>query len=120
MKANHYTKETVLNLGLTERNFPDFRSGDTVCVTVKVKEGSKERLQDFQGSVIKIKGTGIVKTFCVRKITDGVAIEKIFPYHSPTISSISLIKRGIVRRAKLYYLRDRQGKEGQVETRQKI
>jgi large subunit ribosomal protein L19 len=118
MKAAHYTKETILNMGTSERNFPDFKAGDTICVTVKVKEGAKERLQDFQGTVIKIKGSGIGKTFCVRKITDGVSVEKIFPYFSPSISEVTLLKKGVVRRAKLYYLRTKKGKDAEVKIKQ--
>jgi large subunit ribosomal protein L19 len=119
MKANKYTKETILNIGVTDRNFPNFKAGDTVCITLKILEGEKERLQDFQGTVIAMRGIGITKSFTVRKITDGISIERIFPYYSPIINSISVINKGITRRAKLYYLRDKFGKSSEVKKEQK-
>jgi large subunit ribosomal protein L19 len=119
MKAQGYTKETILDLGISERNFPEFRSGDTICVTLRVKEGAKERLQDFEGVVMGSKGKGITKTFRIRKIADGIAVEKIFPYYAPVISSIKLIKQGVVRRTKLYYLRSKKGRDAEIPTKQK-
>jgi large subunit ribosomal protein L19 len=119
MKAKKYTKETILNIGVVDRKFPDFKSGDVICITLKILEGEKERLQDFQGTVIAMRGIGITKSFTIRKITDGVSIERIFPYYSPAIHSIALVSKGITRRAKLYYLRGRFGKNSEVEKEQK-
>lgn len=84
---------------------PEFRAGDTVNVHVKVKEGDKERIQEFQGIVVGRRGAGINATFRVRKISDGVGVERVFPVHSPRIAKIEKIKAGSVRRSKLYYLR---------------
>jgi len=84
---------------------PAFKAGDTINVHVKVREGDKERIQDFQGIVIARRGSGINETFTVRKISDGVGVERIFPLHSPRIAQIELMKEGRVRRAKLYYIR---------------
>jgi large subunit ribosomal protein L19 len=84
---------------------PDFRPGDTVTIAVRVVEGEKERIQNFQGVVIARRGSGINETFRVRKISNGVGVERIFPINSPTIQSMEVVKRGSVRRAKLYYLR---------------
>ena len=86
-------------------DIPSFKAGDTVNVQVKVKEGEKERIQDFQGIVIGRRGAGLKATFTVRKISDGVGVERIFPLHSPRIAKIELVKQGRVRRAKLRYLR---------------
>ena len=84
---------------------PIFRAGDTVTVSYKIKEGEKERIQNFQGVVIARRGAGINETFRVRKISNGVGVERIFPVHSPIIQSLTVLKTGSVRRAKLYYLR---------------
>ncbi len=84
---------------------PDFRPGDTVSVAVRVVEGDKERIQNFQGVVIARRGSGVSETFRVRKISNGVGVERIFPLHSPIIQNITIVARGSVRRAKLYYLR---------------
>ncbi|MCX7834249.1 MAG: 50S ribosomal protein L19 [Ignavibacteria bacterium] len=91
-------------------DLPKFYPGDTISVYVKVIEGDKERLQQFKGIVMGIKGSGISKTFRVRKISNGVGVERIFPLHSPRIAKIEVIKQGSVRRAKLYYLRKLTGK----------
>jgi len=96
-------------------NIPAFAAGDTVKVHVKVIEGSRERVQIFQGVVIARKGEGIRETFTVRKLSFGVGVERIFPLHSPIIEKIELVTRGDVRRAKLYYLRDRVGKAAKVK-----
>ena len=85
---------------------PDFRPGDTVNVHVRVVEGDKERIQQFQGVVIARHGSGMNATFTVRKVSDGVGVERIFPLHSPRLAKIEKVKDGVVRRAKLYYLRD--------------
>jgi large subunit ribosomal protein L19 len=119
MKANTLTKETILNLGVFERHFPNFKAGDTIVVTTNIKEGEKVRQQQFEGTVISMKGTGITKTFCLRKIIDGIAIERIFPYYSKNIVSVGLKTQGDVRRAKLYYLRGRYGKKGEVKLKKK-
>ncbi|HHT38396.1 MAG TPA: 50S ribosomal protein L19 [Mollicutes bacterium] len=87
-------------------NIPEFRVGDTVSVGVKIKEGKRERVQQFEGIVIARKGGGISETFTVRKISSGIGVERVFPLHSPKIESITVIKKGKVRRAKLYYSRD--------------
>ena len=94
----------------------DFKSGDTVAVGVKVIEGEKSRIQMFEGVVIAISsGGGTSKTFTVRKISNGVGVERIFPLHSPNLDSIKVLKKGKVRRAKLYYLRDRKGKAAKIK-----
>jgi large subunit ribosomal protein L19 len=99
-----------------EKNkFPDFKAGDTVKVHIKVVEAQKERIQIFQGTVIKIKGKGTGRTFTVRKISGGLGVERIFPYHSPSVTKVEVVRRGRVRRAKLYYLRQRKGKAAQVK-----
>ncbi len=99
-------------------DIPSFRSGDTVNVGVKVIEGNKTRVQSFEGVVIAISsGGGIDKTFTVRKISNGIGVERIFPMHSPNIDSIKVLKKGKVRRAKLYYLRNLQGKAARIKTR---
>ncbi len=94
---------------------PDFKPGDTVRVHVKVKEGDKERIQVFEGVVIARRGEGLRETFTVRKISFGVGVERVFPLHSPIIDKIEVVKRGEVRRAKLYYLRTKKGKEAKVK-----
>ncbi|WP_457639137.1 50S ribosomal protein L19 [Persephonella sp.] len=95
-------------------DFPEFRVGDTVKVHVKVKERNKERIQVFEGVVIRIKGSGTGKTFTVRKESYGVGIERTFPFACPSIDKVELSKRGKVRRAKLYYLRERRGKAAKI------
>ena len=96
-------------------NYPDFKAGDSIVVSYKIIEGAKERIQDFKGDVIQIKGADASKTFTVRKISNGVGVERIIPVNSPTIDKIELNKRGIVRRARLYYLRTRTGKAARIE-----
>lgn len=96
---------------------PEFSPGDTIRVHVKVKEGDKERVQVFQGVVIGRRGGGTRETFTVRKISGGVGVERIFPFHSPIIDKIELMRRGKVRRAKLYYLRNLRGKAARIEER---
>jgi large subunit ribosomal protein L19 len=93
---------------------PAFRPGDTVRVNVRVREGEKERLQAFEGVVIRRKGGGVNETFTVRKVSNGVGVERIFPLHSPTIASVELVRRGRVRRAKLYYLRRLSGRAARI------
>jgi large subunit ribosomal protein L19 len=96
-------------------NIPDFGPGDTVRVNVRVVEGGKERVQVFEGNVIARSGGGLRESFTVRKISFGVGVERIFPLHAPIIASIEVTRRGKVRRAKLYYLRDRVGKRAKVK-----
>lgn len=94
---------------------PSFNVGDTVRVAIKVKEGSKERVQNFEGTVIAKKHGGVEETFTVRRISYGVGVEKVFPLHSPNVVKVDVIRRGKVRRAKLYYLRNRVGKAAKVK-----
>jgi large subunit ribosomal protein L19 len=94
---------------------PDFAPGDEVKVHVRVVEGGKERVQVFQGNVIAIAGSGIGETYTVRKLSYGVGVERTFPFHSPMVQKVEVVKRGDVRRAKLYYLRDRIGKAARVK-----
>ena len=97
------------------KKIPDFKSGDTVRIHVRVVEGDRERIQVFQGTVIKRQGKGLRETFTVRKISFGVGTERTFPVHSPMVAKIEIKSRGTVRRAKLYYLRDRVGKKARVK-----
>ena len=95
-------------------DIPAFRAGDTVRVNVRVKEGDKERLQAFEGVCIARRGSGVNETFTVRKVSNGVGVERIFPVHSPMIGSLAVVRRGRVRRAKLYYLRNLTGKATRI------
>ncbi len=101
--------------------WPDFRPGDTVRVHVKIREGegkkAKERVQVFEGVVIRRKHGGVRATFTVRKVSYGVGVERVFPYHSPRIQKVELKSRGVVRRARLYYLRQRSGRAARIKTR---
>lgn len=92
-----------------------FGIGDTVRVSVKIREGERERIQMFEGTVIARKGAGISETFTVRRVSYGVGVERVFPYHSPNVVAVEVIRRGRVRRSKLYYLRDRVGKAARVK-----
>ena len=96
-------------------DLPDFKAGDTIAVHIKVREGDKERIQVFKGVCIAKRGAGINATFTVRKVSNGVGVERIFPLHSPRIEKIEVLKVGKVRRAKLYYLRSRQGKAARIK-----
>ncbi|SDM54418.1 large subunit ribosomal protein L19 [Paenisporosarcina quisquiliarum] len=98
-------------------DLPTFRPGDTVRVHVKVVEGTRERIQMYEGVVIKRRGGGISETFTVRKISSGVGVERTFPVHTPKIANLEVIRRGKVRRAKLYYLRDLRGKAARIKER---
>jgi len=103
---------------LAARKVPEFRPGDTVRVNVKIKEGERERVQAYEGVCIARQGHGIDETFTVRKISFGEGVERLFPVLSPMIDSIEVKRRGAVRRAKLYYLRDRRGKSARIAERQ--
>jgi large subunit ribosomal protein L19 len=104
---------TIAREGL-KKDIPVFAAGDTLRVMVRVREGDKERLQAFEGICVGRRGGGIDETFTVRKLSAGVGVERIFPLHAPTISSIELVRRGRVRRAKLYYLRALSGKGARI------
>jgi len=101
-------------------DIPEFGPGDTVNVHVRVVEGDKERIQQFKGVVISIRGSGARKTFTVRKVSDGVGVERIFPLYSPKIAKIEVLRRGHVRRAKLYYLRQRSGKSARIKEKRYV
>ena len=94
---------------------PQFNVGDTVRIDVKIREGQRERLQAFEGTVIAKNGSGISETFTVRRVSYGVGVERVFPVHSPNVASVKVIRHGKFRRAKLYYLRDRVGKASKVK-----
>ena len=96
-------------------DIPEFKTGDTVNVHVRVIEGEKERIQQYQGVVIALKGSGSKRTFTVRKVSNGVGVERIFPIFSPRIARIELVREGRVRQAKLYYLRGRRGKSARIK-----
>lgn len=98
-----------------KQDIPDFDPGDTVKVHVRVVEGNRERIQLYEGTVLKVRGTGLSRTFTVRRITYGVAVERTFPIHSPRIAKIEVTRRGKVRRARLFYLRGRTGKKARVK-----
>ena len=105
-------KEQIEDLG---KKVPDFATGDTVKVNVKVKEGERERIQAFEGVCIARKGGGLNESFTVRKISFGEGVERVFPIYSPLVDSIEVTRRGKVRRAKLYYLRERRGKSARIK-----
>lgn len=116
MKAQGYTKETISQIGISKIDFPEFREGDTIAVHQRIKEGDKERIQIFQGDVIALHKQGASSTFTVRKIgAHGIAVERKFPLYSPIIKKIERVKVGDVRRAKLYYVRDRVGKSARLK-----
>ena len=102
-----------------KKNVTDFNIGDTVRVSVKVVEGDKERIQPFEGVVIARHGGGTRETFMVRKVSFGIGVERIFPLHSPVVDKIEVLKRGRVRRAKLYYLRGKKGKAAKIKERER-
>lgn len=102
-----------------KKDFPKFKAGDNITVNYKIIEGNKERIQSFRGDVIKSQGEGTTATFTVRKISDGVGVERLFPFFSPNIDSIVLNKSGRVRRAKLYYQRERSGKSARIQEKKR-
>ncbi len=101
-------------------DIPEFRAGDTLKVNVKVIEGSRSRVQLFQGICIKVQGSGVGRTFTVRKVSFGVGVERTFPLHTPIIESIEVVTRGDVRRAKLYYLRNLRGKAAKIKEKRDV
>jgi large subunit ribosomal protein L19 len=109
-----------LEAGMMRSDLPKIAPGDTVKVHVKVKEGEKERIQVYQGVVISIRGGGMRTSFTVRKISVGVGVERIFPLHSPSIDHLEILRSGKVRRAKLYFLREKLGKAGRLKERRRV
>ena len=106
-----YVEDNFVNV----KEFPKFKAGDTVTVSYRIVEGAKERIQQFQGVVLQIGGHGTSKTFTVRKISGGIGVERVFPYASPFISEIAINKRGVVRRARIFYLRKLTGKKARIK-----
>ena len=105
----------IISADSVKQEIPAFEVGDTVRIGVNIREGDKERVQMLEGTVIARKGSGISETFTVRRVSYGVGIERVFPIHSPNVKEVKVIRRGKVRRAKLYYLRDRVGKAAKVK-----
>ncbi len=103
----------------TQNKIPEFRAGDTVAIHYKIKEGTKERIQDFQGIVIQRKGEGLSETFTVRKMSSGIGVERVFPLHSPNIAGIEVKKRGKVKKAKIFYLRGLTGKKAKSKIKER-
>jgi len=103
----------------SKKEFPAFKPGDNITVNYKIIEGNKERIQSFKGDVLKKKGLGATATFTVRKISDGVGVERTFPFYSPNVESIMVNKAGRVRRAKLYYQRERSGKSARIQEKKR-
>lgn len=112
--------EKLLHAEFVRNDVPAFKSGDTVNVHVKIREGAKERVQQYQGVVIQRRGTGATETMTVRKISNGVGVERVFPIHSPSIDKIELIKQGRVRRARIFYLRELSGKAARIQERKAL
>lgn len=106
-----------IETALMKQDIPEFRPGDTVRVQVRIVEGNRERVQAFEGIVIAIQGSGVRRTFTVRKVSYGIGVERLFPLHSPKIDAIQLVRRGQVRRAKLFYLRNLKGKAARIKER---
>ncbi len=105
-----YVEDTYVE----KKELPEFNAGDTIAIDYSIREGSKERTQTFQGTVIQVKGTGEKKTFTVRKISSGVGVERIFPVNSPFIQQIKVLKRGKVRRKRIFYFRELRGKKARI------
>lgn len=116
MNATAYIHEKLTG----KIEFPKFKAGDNITVNYKITEGNKERIQSFKGDVIKRQGTGHTATFTVRKISDGIGVERLFPLFSPNIDSIELNKTGHVRRAKLFYQRNRSGKSARIREKRQV
>ncbi len=111
MDAINYIHEELQS----DKGFPDFKPGDTVEVGYRIIEGDKERIQRFRGDVLQISGEGYTKTFTVRKVSNGIGVERIFPFSSPNITDVKIMKKGKVRRARLFYLRNRVGKKARIK-----
>ena len=107
----------IMSADSLKESAPSFSIGDTIRVEVKIREGENERLQAFEGTVIAKRGSGVAETFTVRRVSYGVGVERVFPLHSPNVDSVKIVRRGKVRRSKLYYLRDRVGKAAKVKER---
>ena len=116
MNATAYIHEKLT----AKINFPKFKAGDNITVNYKITEGNKERIQSFKGDVLKRQGTGHTATFTVRKISDGIGVERLFPLFSPNIDSIVINKTGHVRRAKLFYQRGRSGKSARIREKRQV
>jgi large subunit ribosomal protein L19 len=114
MNQNEIIKYVEENL-VDRKDFPVFKAGDTITVHYKIKEGNKERIQNFQGVVLQIAGSGATKTFTMRKLSGNIGVERIFPFSSPFIEKIVVNKRGVVRRARIFYLRKLQGKKARIK-----
>ena len=104
---------------IPDKNYPEFKAGDNVTVLYKIIEGSKERIQPFRGDVIQLRGSGLTKTFTVRKISNGIGVERVFPLYSPNVDGIELNKSGRVRRAKIFYLRELKGKKARIKEKRR-
>ncbi len=120
MKGEYFKMSNIISELEKEQvrtDLPEIEVGDTVRVFVKVIEGNRERLQNFEGVIIKIQGGGVRKSFTVRRISYGVGVERTFPFNSPRIGRIELVRHGVVRRAKLFYLRERSGKSAKIRER---
>ncbi len=105
----------LMSEGSLKEKTPEFSIGDTVRVDVKIREGERERIQAYEGTVIAKKGSGVAETFTVRRVSYGVGVERVFPLHSPNVDAVKVVRSGKVRRSKLYYLRDRVGKAAKVK-----
>ena len=117
MTVKNFAAVAELGNAIKRDDLPEFRAGDTVKVHVKVVEGSRSRVQIFQGVVIRVHGSGVGRTFTVRKVSFGVGVERTFPLHSPIFEKVEVVTRGDVRRAKLYYLRNLRGKAAKIKER---
>jgi large subunit ribosomal protein L19 len=104
-----------IQAGYVKDGLAEFQAGDTVIVHYKIREGNKTRIQPFQGIVLQRRGSGATETFTVRKVSDGVGVERIFPVHSPNIEKVAIVKRGAVRRARIFYLRGLEGKKSRIK-----
>ncbi len=107
----------IITEGMIKEDRPEFNVGDTVRVSVRIKEGERERIQAFEGTVIAKKHGGVAETFTVRRVSHGCGVERVFPLHSPNVDKVEIVRQGRVRRAKLYYLRDRVGKAAKVKSK---
>ncbi len=105
----------IMTEGMIKEDKPQFEIGDTIKVHVNIKEGNRERIQVFEGTVIAKRGSGVSETFTVRRVSYGVGVERVFPLNSPNVAKVDIVRRGKVRRSKLYYLRDRVGKAAKVK-----